>query len=154
MKIVFLILVSFLAFGFQVQDSTKKTYTVSGMTLMVPSVDDCKRMANNTMGALADAVIRKDFSDMYNKFIAKAWKKSITKKQLADAFQSFVDNEVDLTMALHTRPKFTSSPDIDSLGILHFELEYPTKPVKTVSGMRFLQEKNNWRLCGLSVNLQ
>jgi hypothetical protein len=154
MKIAFIILAGFLAFGFQVQDSTKKTYTVSGVTLVVPSDADCKEMANNTIGTLADAIINKDFSEMYKTFIAKKWRENITQKQLADAFQSFIDNDIDLTMALHTKPKFTSAPAIDSLGVLNFGVEYATKPVKTVASMRFLQEKSNWKLCGLSVNLQ
>lgn len=153
MKIIVLLASVFLLSGFQEPDTPKKTYTVSRTSLEVPSEKDCIMMANTSMGVLADAVIRKNFGDLY-KFIAKRWSKQITKKQLAQAFTGFVKNQVDLTMALHTKPKFTSAPAIDSLGILQINLEYPTKPVKTVAAMRYLQEKNSWKLCGLSVNLQ
>lgn len=121
--------------------------------LPLPSEVDCKSMANMTLGVLADAVIRKDFTDMY-KSCAKAWKEKITINQLATAFDGFVKNEIDLTTSLHTRPTFVEKPYIDKQGVLNIYLKYPTEPVPTLSKCRYLTESKKWKLIGLDVQLK
>lgn len=121
--------------------------------LPLPSEADCKYMGNMTLGVLADAVIRKNFSDMY-KSSAKAWKEKITINQLAAAFDDFVKNEIDLTTSLHTRPSFVEKPYIDKQGVLNISLKYPTEPVPTLSTCRYLTEKKKWKLIGLDVQLK
>jgi len=137
--------------------------TVSGASLFantkrekplpVPSNTPCPTMANNTLGILADAVIRKDFTDMY-KSCAKAWKEKITINQLAKAFDSFVKNEIDLSTSLHTRPSLVEKPYIDKQGVLTVYLKYPTEPVPTLSKCRYLTENKTWKLIGLDVQLK
>lgn len=137
--------------------------TVSGVSLHaktklekplpLPSNTQCATMANNTLGILADAVIRKDFTDMY-KSCAKAWKEKITINQLAKAFDSFVKNEIDLSTSLHTRPSLVEKPFIDKQGVLTVYLKYPTEPVPTLSKCRYLTEKKKWKLIGLDVQLK
>lgn len=130
-----------------------QTKAKNAKPLPIPSDANCIAMANNTLGTLADAVIRKDFTDMY-KSCAKAWKQKITINQLAAAFDGFVKNEIDLTTSLHTRPSFVEKPFIDKQGALNIYLKYPTEPVPTLSKCRYLTENRKWKLIGLDVQLK
>lgn len=130
-----------------------QTKAKSQKPLPLPTNVECATMANNTLGTLADAVIRKDFTDMY-KSCAKAWKQKMTINQLAAAFDGFVKNEIDLTTSLHTRPSFVEKPSIDKQGVLTVYLKYPTEPVPTLSKCRYLTENKKWKLIGLDVQLK
>jgi hypothetical protein len=146
--IVSLVLILILGGSAFAQSKTK-----SAKPLPLPSDTQCATMANNTLGILADAVIRKDFTDMY-KSCAKAWKEKITINQLAAAFGGFVKNEIDLTTPLHTRPSFVEKPSIDKQGVLTVYLKYPSEPVSTFSKCRYLTENKKWKLVGLDVQLK
>jgi len=130
-----------------------QTKAKSQKPLPLPSDVECATMANNTLGTLADAVIRKDFTDMY-KSCAKAWKQKISIDQLAAAFDGFVKNEIDLTTSLHARPSFVEKPFIDKQGALNIYLKYPTEPVSTLSKCRYITENKKWKLIGLDVQLK
>lgn len=148
MKYIVALLLLIFAYGASAQTKTKRE-----KPLALPSEAICIGMANNTLGILADAVIRKDFTDMY-KSSAKAWREKITIEQLAAAFDSFVKNEIDLTMALHTKPSFVEKPYIDKQGVLNIYLKYPSQPVTTHSKSRYLTENKKWKLIGLDVQLK
>jgi hypothetical protein len=140
MKYIVALLLLIFAYGASAQTKTKRE-----KPLALPS--------DNTLGILADAVIRKDFTDMY-KSSAKAWRQKITIEQLAAAFDGFVKNEIDLTMALHTKPSFVEKPYIDKQGVLNIYLKYPSQPVTTHSKSRYLTENKKWKLIGLDVQLK
>jgi hypothetical protein len=145
--------IAFLLVFITVGGSFAQTKTKSQKPLPLPSNVECATMANNTLGILADAVIRKNFTDMY-KSCAKAWKQKVTIDQLAAAFDDFVKNEIDLTTSLHTRPSFVEKPSIDKQGVLTVYLKYPTEPVPTLSKCRYLTENKKWKLIGLDVQLK
>src|SRR5947209_544719 len=118
----------------------------------VPPAAELKTLARDSLLEFNDAVKAKDFSGFHKK-ISQTWQGQITAKQLLDAFQSFIDQRIDVASIATVGPVFRPEPLIDHDGVLRLEGFYPTKPAKVTFRLSYVQEKGAWKLLGVRVNV-
>jgi len=118
--------------------------------LPVPAKDEAVKMILADLMAFNNGVQSKSF-DKFHSGISKLWQKQTTADQLLKAFQSFIDQEIDLTPIQSLSPEFKSAPAIDADGVLALEGEYPTTPSKVTFKLEYVAEGKDWKLIGVKV---
>jgi len=121
----------------------------------VPPAPAAAEAAGMTLAALMafnEGVEAKSF-DKFHASISKLWQKQTTPAKLLEAFQSFIDKEIDLTGIKSLSPVFKSPPAVDSDGVLVLEGEYPTTPNKVIFRLKYVTEDKAWKLLGFKVNV-
>ncbi len=124
-----------------------------GKTKAIPPEDQLKQLVNKTMIDFAVAIKAKDFTAFYNN-IAKHWQAQTTKEELYNAFKSFIDQDIYLTGLQKFDLVFTENPQITNEGLLILQGHYPTQPSVTYFTLKYLYEEPEWKLFGISVNLE
>jgi hypothetical protein len=120
---------------------------------MVPFDSVLGAMARETLLDFNKAITAKNFT-AFHKNISKVWQKQITPKKLMDAFQVFVDNNIDISDVADTEPEIDENAAIDKDGVLAFTGNFPTKPNKVMFELKYIQEKGTWKLLGINVNVK
>lgn len=118
-----------------------------------PSDQAAKKMAAESVLALNEAVLSKDFQSFYD-YIAKTWQKQITPKKLQAAFQSFIDQEIDLSGIKDVESALEDKPALDEDGLLAFSGYYPTKPSRVMFELKYIFENDEWKLISINVNVK
>jgi hypothetical protein len=131
------------------RDSAKSTPSPK----KVPPRADLNAMAQETILALNQAVAGKNFTPFY-RHISKLWQKQTTAQDLQDSFQSFIDNEVDMSGVADVDPVFAEKPSIDSDGMLNINGTFPTKPYNVKFELQYIFENKDWKLVSINVNLE
>lgn len=126
---------------------------VGGETPPIPEESQLKTLVSDTMWNFAQAINAKDFSAFYQT-IAKRWQEQITQEQLAPAFQTFSDQNFDLTGLPQLEPVFSEPPAINSAGLLVLQGSYPSQIFATDFTLKYLYEETSWKLFGISLNIQ
>ena len=72
--------------------------------------------------------------------------------KLAETFESFRTNRIDLTPVVFLTPKLTSQPAIQN-GRLRLIGLFPSQPMQLNYDLTFEPEQGGWKLFGISVNL-
>jgi len=122
-------------------------------TKSVPPLDEINLMTAEAMHELALAINARDFSNFYAK-LSKLWQSQTTADDLYNAFKSFSDQNVDLTILEGMDPVFDQPPKIDEKGMLILEGYYPTQPSVTYFDLKYLYEHPAWKLAGVHVQLK
>jgi hypothetical protein len=117
-----------------------------------PSEDVAKALVNQSILMLADAIVKRDFTDFYN-YSSNMWQSQTSKEALLVAFKEFIDKEIDL---IHTQNTTLTiqPPQVDLQNALNIDAEWNTKPVRTVGNFRYVKEGGEWKLIGIAVNLK
>jgi|GEM_PF-1441960 len=137
----------------------------------------CKALATEALLGFSDAIQRKSFVDFFDQ-CALHWqdqlvtregpsampgtmRKPLTEKQselgaarLQHAFQSFVEQNIDLTGIKNVEPVFDRAPWLNTEGLLVLSGYYPTQPYRVIFHLKFYYELPAWRLFGIDVNLK
>lgn len=137
----------------------------------------CKALATDSLLGFSDAIQRKSFIDFFDQ-CALHWqdqlvtregpsampgsmKKELTEKQrelgaarLQHAFQSFVEQNIDLSGIKAVEPVFDQEPWLNTEGLLVLSGYYPTQPYRVIFNLKFYYELPTWRLFGIDVNLK
>ncbi len=132
------------AAGLMAEEETTKT---------IPPLDELNLMTTNAMHELALAINARDFSSFYAK-LSKLWQSQTTADDLYNAFKSFSDQNVDLTVLEGMDPVFDQPPKIDETGMLILEGYYPTHPSVTHFDLKYLYEHPAWKLAGVHVKVK
>jgi hypothetical protein len=104
------------------------------------------------MHDMALALNSRDFSSFYQN-IAKLWQAQTSAEDLASAFASLMDQDVDLKVLEGMDPIFSEVPHIDAeTGMLTVQGYYETQPSVTHIDLGYLYEHPVWKLG--SVDLQ
>ncbi len=111
---------------------------------------DLKKLVNTTMYLFADAVSSGDFSKLYET-CASSVKEEMTAEEFADAFSSFVEGKVDVSIIKGTDPIFDNKPSIDPSRPLVLKGKYYTKLMTVKFRLTCLYEDNKWKLMGINV---
>lgn len=117
----------------------------------IPPEGDLAALTHRSMRLFAAAVARDDFSELYAG-LATAWKRQMSAGDLRSSFATFVDKKVPLTVVDTSAPVFTAPAGIDSDGLLRVTGHYPTRPMRVLFTLHFLQEESQWRLAGIEVH--
>jgi hypothetical protein len=118
----------------------------------MPDQQTIKAMARETLLRFHDAIHQKSFEDFYGS-VSGAWQEQLTVGMLTRTFQSFVDQQPDLTDIRDVEMNFDAPPRINSQGLLIVSGSYPTKPLRVVFSLTYYYDLPDWRIFGLRVNL-
>lgn len=119
----------------------------------IPEKSQLKLLVNDTLLHFAQAINAKDFSEFYQT-IAKRWQAQITEDELATAFQTFTDQNVDLTGLHQLEPIFSEPPALNRDGLLVVQGKYPTHVFTTDFTLKYFYEERSWKLFGISLDIQ
>jgi hypothetical protein len=117
----------------------------------IPSERELAALTHRSMKLFAAAVARDDFSELYAG-LATAWKRQMSQSELRSAFRVFVDKQIPLGVVEASAPVFTAPPALGSDGLLTVTGHYPTRPLRVLFTLRFLDEDAQWRLASIEVN--
>jgi hypothetical protein len=119
----------------------------------IPAEDELKKMVTASMVDLGRAINAGDFTDFHGN-IAELWQRQITNEELLNAFQAFVDAELDLTTVQGLEPILSAEPYFDDQGALTVDGHYPTEWGETHFHLRYFYEDPKWKLVGVNVRVE
>jgi len=90
----------------------------------------------------------------FHKGISIVWQKQITAEQLAEAFRSFVEKELNLAPIQGLTPAFDTPPSVNSDGVLILAGAYPSEPKKVHFTLKYVAENFAWKLIGINVEIK
>ncbi|MBN1671282.1 MAG: hypothetical protein JXR37_09630 [Kiritimatiellae bacterium] len=121
-------------------------------TQKMPDEAALNKLAESAVLLLAESVNKDDFSLLFNG-VSKLWQSQTNAGELRDAFKTFVDNRIDLSIAEGQTPVFSSPPALNADGFLVLEGYFTTKPNQVRFKLKFGYEHPAWKLVGLNVNM-
>lgn len=119
----------------------------------IPSNDEMQDIVKKTLLDFNDGLQKEDFTDFYDT-ISKTWQKQTSPTKLKSSFQGFIDGDADLSPIKPMTAKFTTGPEtVRELGMKMLKVngEYPTSPITTTFELKYIVEKNEWKLAGINV---
>lgn len=142
-----------------------------------PSVPAAKVLAMDSLLLFNDAVQRKDFLNLFDESslhwqdqlvtregpaaIPGTMKRALTIQErklgagrLQRAFQSFIEQEINIGGIHGTDPVFDRAPWVNTDGLLMLSGYYPTKPYRVLFSLKFFHETPSWRLFGIDVSVK
>ena len=119
----------------------------------VPTVEESKRLALDSLLAFNKALREKSFDRFYAQ-IAKLWQDQTTPEKLAEIFQPFLKADADISPIAKVEPVFDLKPAINEDSFLVLKGAYPTKPSQVLFDLKYVYEEQNWKLVGINLNLK
>ena len=119
----------------------------------VPSERELKTLTRESLIAFNIAVQAKDFT-AFHKYISALWREQITPAKLKEIFQTFIDQEIDLSPVVDMEPTFDEPAKIDGDGVLVVQGHYPSRPSSVQFRLKYVSEKSQWRLVGIKVDVK
>ena len=124
----------------------------SGSGVMPPD-DRLKNMASDAVYRLGLAINKSDFKD-FHKSLSALFRSQTSPEALQNAFQSFIDQGIDLTVLKETGPVFNESPFFNDDGILILKGYFPAEPPVTYFETKFIFEHPRWELFGINISVR
>jgi len=143
----------------------------------VPDLAAAKALVRDSLILFNDAVQRKDFLQLFDE-ASLHWQDEIITRQgpatipgtmkrtltlaerqlgagrLQHAFQSFIDEKIELGSIKDMEPTFERGPWVNTSGLLVLAGSYPTKPYAVAFSLKYYYEVPAWRLYGLDVRVE
>jgi hypothetical protein len=121
------------------------------MTAQVPSEEEQRRMAKESLLDLDQAIRAKDFTSLHAK-ISEKWGQEVTAQDLQKMFQQFVDKDAALDLANGVTPQFAPQTVIDPNGWLVLEGAYQARNDQQVHfKLQYIREPPGWKLVGIHL---
>jgi hypothetical protein len=117
-----------------------------------PSGDELARLATESLLAFNQAIQAKDFGTFYDT-LSDVWKQQTTPDQLAQIFQEFMDENVDISPIKDVTPQFAAPAALDENGVMQVAGEFPTQPSQVHFELQYVHQSAGWKLLGISVNV-
>ena len=118
----------------------------------LPPPKELNVLATESLLAFNNAVQAKDFT-AFHKQIAELWRKEITPEKLKSFFQTFIDQELDLSGVAKAEPAFEPAPKIDSDDVLTLQGRYALPPNSLQFRLKYVTEKSAWKLVGIKLEM-
>ncbi len=119
----------------------------------LPGDPELASMTSSALRLLGRAINTKDFRDFYNA-CSKMWQGQTTPEALKEAFKSFIDQNLDLSVIEGKTPEFAGKPSIDNSGRLILKGSYPVQPVRLNFTLKYITENKEWKLIGVNVSME
>jgi hypothetical protein len=120
--------------------------------VFAPDDSESAALARETMHQFALGVQKNDLSDFWNA-MAPAFRERFNLARFSDAFKGFMDNRTNLMPAAKRAPRFSFPPRLEPNGELVLKGDFPTQPSRVKFEYRYLNDKGNWQLSGITINL-
>lgn len=114
-----------------------------------PSTAEQLRLSRDATAMFADAVAQRDFTG-FHQGVSSLWRAQVTPAQLQQAFQSFIENDVNLSVLKQLEPNIRSGA-FDEDGAFRVDGLYPTRPNAFSFSYRYIYEGVDWKLVGVDV---
>jgi hypothetical protein len=115
-----------------------------------PTDTEAKALALDSLVAFNKAIATKDFTS-FHKQISTLWQAQVTPEKLKTIFQTFIDQQMDLSAISGVQPVFNPAPTVDGDGVLVLQGSYPTTPLRVDFRLKYVNEKSAWKLIGIKV---
>lgn len=119
----------------------------------VPSEEEAKRLALDSLLVFNKAVQEKNFDGLYAQ-TAKLWQAQTTPAKLAAIFQPLILIGSDLSPIAKMEPVFDPKPALNENSLLVLKGSYPAQPGKVSFELKYVYEEQSWKLVGINVNLK
>ncbi|CAN5243379.1 hypothetical protein BH20VER2_BH20VER2_08470 [soil metagenome] len=120
----------------------------------IPSEKDARAMVLDSLLAFNRAVQQKSFVDFHKQKIAALWRAQITAGQLLDIFETFIEQEADISGVAKLEPTFDQPPAVNDDGMLELNGFYATKPNRVRFQLGYLYEEPEWKLVRVNVQVR
>jgi len=119
----------------------------------IPSDEELKRLATESVLDLNQAVKDKDFTAFHAK-MASVVKHSTSPEKLHQLFQMLIDKEMDLSSIKEVTPVFDKAPSLNEKDLLVLSGYFPTKTWRAIFLLHYAYEHPNWKLVGCKLHLE
>lgn len=120
--------------------------------LPLPTEEELGRMVTASLLEINKAFQSGDFTNFHG-LIAERWKQETTPEKLRETFQDFVDKKVDLSPIENLQPRLTPPDALSSAGFLVVKGHYPTQPSRLSFELEYVQERGEWKMVAIGVNV-
>ncbi|MFL5243408.1 MAG: DUF4864 domain-containing protein [Gemmataceae bacterium] len=117
----------------------------------VPPQAEQERMAAEALLSLNQAVRVGDFTAFYGR-LSDIWKKETTPLRLKQAFQEFLDKNIDIGAIKDFKPEI-APPAVSDMGVLEMAGHYPTQPSQVGFKLKYANERGGWKLTSIAVSV-
>jgi hypothetical protein len=135
----------------QISATALPSTTLPSSTLQVPAPETQLIMIRSTLLALTQANSSNNYT-VLNALGSPTFRNSNTPTRLAQVFESFRANNIDMAPLALVMPQATQPPRIEN-GRLRMVGLFPTQPLSVKYDLMYEPVAGLWRLYGLSVNL-
>jgi hypothetical protein len=122
-------------------------------SIEIPNEQSLVQLVNQSMEIFAESVNDKSMVKFHS-HVSNLWQQQFTPEKLDEAFESFYDAGVDLTILANYSPMFAAKPSIDENGVLLIVGHYPTQPNQLHFEQKYIYEGLGWKLMGFSTNIK
>lgn len=119
---------------------------------VVPPEAELERLAAEALLGFNQAVQARDFTAFYGT-LADVWKQRTTPQRLRQAFQEFLDKDIDIGPIKDVKPRVAPAAAVNAKGVLVIAGHYPTQPSQVRFELEYAQEGGGWKLRGISVGV-
>ncbi len=119
--------------------------------LKIPDADGLLVLIRSSLVALSQANMTNDYA-VLSEMAAPSFRVANSPTRLAQLFEAFRTNNIDLAPVTVIAPQFAQAPRIED-GRLRLIGLFPSQPLQVNYDLSFEQVSGQWRLSGLSVNL-
>ena len=119
--------------------------------IQMPRPETLIIMIRSSLVALSQANITNNYS-VLNQLGSGTFRKANPPARLAQLFNSFRTNKIDLAPVVFVTPQLSKQPEIVN-GKLHLVGNFPTQPMRVDFNLQFEPSNGIWKLFGLSVDL-
>ena len=118
-----------------------------------PDVESATVLTKETIKVFIVGVKTKDFSRFYDAS-AKVWQRQTTVSALTQAFKSYTDQNIDLSVLNTLDPVIEGDPTVNKQGVLVVQGYYPTKPKRFYFTLGYYQEDGKWKLVDIDTKIR
>ena len=116
-----------------------------------PDAGTQRELIAGTLQALADSINGQDFSILHS-HAASRFQSAASPERLAEVFDEFVQQEVDLSVLQSLQPEIEKSA-VGADAILHLGGYYDTQPSRTHFDLQYEREGDAWKLIEIDVQV-
>jgi hypothetical protein len=118
----------------------------------VPSQDQMRQLAKDTLLDFSNAVQKKDFS-AFHATVATEFAQEFSPEQMLQAFRTLIDKQSNLAAIQNASVIFQPGPSIDERGVLNLAGFFPLQPQPVYFRNRYVWQDAQWKLAAIDVQL-
>jgi hypothetical protein len=118
----------------------------------VPSQDQMRRLAKDTLLKFSSAVQKNDFS-AFHSTVATQFAREFSPEQMRQAFTSFTNQKTNLAAIENASAVLQPGPSINERGVLNLAGYFPVQPQPVYFKNRYVWQDSQWKLTAIDVQL-